>query len=125
MIEHMLANRRPQTTAGTQLWDYLFIDDIAAAILAVAEQPAANGVFNLGSGQPVAVRRIVESIRDHAAPGMELVFGELAYPPDQIWHMEADITRLTEATGWRPLVDLATGLNRTVAWHRRMQELGA
>jgi UDP-glucose 4-epimerase len=125
MIEHMLNRRRPQTTAGTQLWDYLYIDDIAGGILAVAEQPEANGVFNLGSGQPVAVRRIVESIRDRAAPGMELVFGELPYPPDQIWHMEADITRLTAATGWRPQVDLATGLDCTVAWHRRLQELRA
>jgi nucleoside-diphosphate-sugar epimerase len=46
-------------------------------------------------------------------------FGELAYGPDQVMHMEANIDRLRQATGWEPETDLATGLRRTVDWFRR------
>lgn len=118
LIEAMLDGRRPKTTMGTQLWDYLHIDDVARGILAVAEKDAAEGIFNLGSGLPVPVRTIVEHIRDLAAPGMDLAFGEIPYGPAQIWHLEADVTRLKTATGWAPQIAIQPGLASTVAWHR-------
>ena len=118
LITRMLDGQRPRTTEGRQVWDYLYIDDVAAAVLAVAEHPEATGVFNLGSGQAVPVRQIVEAIRDLTDPQLELVFGEIPYRPDQIWHMEADIARLTGLCGFRPKVTLGEGLSRTVAWHR-------
>ena len=118
LIDQMLAGTRPRTSLGKQLWDYLYISDVARGILAATLSDAATGVFNLGSGQPVAVRSIVETIRDQAAPGLELVFGEIPYRADQIWHMEADIARLTAATGWAPEVGLEDGIARTVEWHR-------
>ena len=118
LIDQMLDGRRPQTTLGTQLWDYLFIDDIASAIMSIAVGSMADGVFNLGSGQPIQIRSIVEKIRDLTAPELELVFGEVPYRPDQIWHMEADINRLQTMTKWRPKVGIDAGLAATVQWHR-------
>ena len=118
LIEQLLDGQRPRTTEGRQFWDYLFIDDVADAIRAVMESKDATGVFNLGSGQPVAVRSIIEQVRDIAAPGLNLVFGEVPYKPDQIWHMEADITRLKRLSGFTPSVALDEGLARTVAWHK-------
>lgn len=118
MIEQLLDGRRPRTTEGRQLWDYLFIDDVADAIRAVAESKEAVGVFNLGSGLPVPVSGIIKQIRDISAPGLELVFGEIPYKPDQILHMEANIDRLTRLAGFVPKISLSEGLARTVAWHK-------
>ena len=117
-IIEMLSGRRPQTTLGTQKWDWLFVDDAARAIAAVAATPTAAGVFNLGSGRAVAVRSVIEQIRDLAAPGMELVFGEIPFRPDQVMHMQADISRLTAATGWAPQVSIEEGLAATIQWYR-------
>lgn len=125
LINQMLAGVRPRTTEGVQLWDYLYIDDVATGILAAATQPGATGVFNLGSGQPVAVRMIVERIRDRVAPDLKLVFGEVPYSPTQIRHMEADVSRLKTTTGWAPAVDLDSGLDRTVVWCRKQRLLAA
>lgn len=118
LINQMLDGQRPQTTLGEQLWDCLYIDDIASATMAVATITAAEGVFNLGSGQPLPVRDIVEKIRDLASPSMELVFGEIPYRSDQVWHMEADVARLNALTGWTPSTDIDAGLVATVRWHR-------
>ncbi len=118
LIAEMLAGRRPKTTLGTQRWDWLHVDDVARAVLAVATTPAAEGVFNLGSGRAVAVRDVIELIRDLAAPDMELVFGEIPFRPDQVMHMQADISRLSAATSWRPSVPLEEGLAKTIAWYR-------
>jgi UDP-glucose 4-epimerase len=118
LIQEMLAGRRPKTTLGTQYWDWLHVEDVARALLAVATSPTAEGVFNLGSGHATRVRDVVEAIRDLAAPGMELVFGELPFRPDQVMHMQADISRLREATGWAPRIAFAEGLQRTIEWYR-------
>ncbi len=58
----------PRCTPGTQLWDYLHIDDAAAGALAAAVTADATGVFNLSSGRPVAVRAILKRLRDRIAP---------------------------------------------------------
>jgi nucleoside-diphosphate-sugar epimerase len=118
LITEMLAGRRPRTTLGTQKWDWLYVDDVARAILATVSAPAAQGVFNLGSGRAVAVRTVVDLIRDLAAPGMELMYGEVPFRPDQVMHMQANISRLTSATGWMPRIPIEEGLTATVAWYR-------
>lgn len=118
LVTEMLAGRRPRTTLGTQRWDWLHVEDVARGLLAAATTPGAEGVFNLGSGRAVPVREVIERIRDLAAPGMELVFGEVPFRPDQVMHMQADITRLCAATGWSPRISIEEGLAGTVAWYR-------
>ena len=118
LISTMLRGERPQTTLGTQYWDWLHVDDVARGLLAAAVMPQATGVFNLGSGEAVQVRDAIETIRDLAAPGMELVFGEIPFRPDQVMHMQANIERLRSATGWHPQVTFEEGIANTVAWYK-------
>lgn len=109
----------PKCTLGTQLWDYLHIDDAAAGTLAAAVAADATGTFNLSSGRPVAVRAIVERLRDLLAPGLSLRFGEVEFGPQQIMHLEGDSTRLTKATGWAPRIDTLAGLaDVAMEWRR-------
>jgi nucleoside-diphosphate-sugar epimerase len=75
-------------------------------------------VFNLGSGQAHRLRDIVIKIRDLINPALPLGFGEVAYRLDQVMHLEADITALTQATGWIPKMHLDQGLRLTVDWYR-------
>lgn len=110
----LVKGRRPQCTAGTQKWDYLHIDDVAQGVMAVARSGEAKGVFNLSSGEAVSVRRIIEMLRDIAAPGLELSFGDIPFAPDQIMHLEGDNSRLCEATGWSVEVPLGEGLRQVV-----------
>jgi nucleoside-diphosphate-sugar epimerase len=104
----------PKCTLGTQKWDYLHIDEVATGTLAAAVTESATGVFNLSSGSPVAVRNLVERLRDLAAPGLELNWGEIPYGPDQIMHLEGDNSRLATATGWCPQIDVFDGLAEVV-----------
>jgi nucleoside-diphosphate-sugar epimerase len=110
VMARIAAGQPPRTTAGTQKWDYLHIDDVATAILATATSDSATGTFNLSSGHPVAVRAIIERIRDLASPGLVLRFGEIPFGPDQIMHLEGDNSRLIAATGWRPTIGIEDGL---------------
>jgi nucleoside-diphosphate-sugar epimerase len=110
----LVRGKAPKCTEGTQKWDYLHIDDVADGVLAAAVTERATGVFNLSSGNPVAVRAIVELLRDMAAPELELAFGEIPFGPDQIMHLEGDNSRLREATGWAPRISIGAGLRQVV-----------
>jgi nucleoside-diphosphate-sugar epimerase len=118
----LLRGERPKLTAATQKWDYLFVEDAALAIAEAVLAARLDGVYNLGSGQPVTVLEIVQTIRDAIDPRLPLGVGELPYKPDQIMHLEADITRICGALAWRPTTELADGLVRTVAWYREHRD---
>lgn len=114
----LLRGERPKLTEGRQQWDYVHVADIAYAIATVVENVDAEGVYNVGSGRVVTVRRVVERIRDLVDPALTVGFGELLYRPDQVMHLEADLGRLQRATGWAPRIDLDQGLAETVEWYR-------
>ena len=117
LIRSFLNRERPALTKCEQIWDFIYIDDVAAAVLAAAGS-TASGVFNLGSGQARSLRDVVTSLRDHIDPTLAVGFGDIAYRPDQVMHLEANITALTTATGWQPEMPIDEGLRRTVDWFR-------
>ncbi len=117
LMRSLLAGECPPLTACTQKWDFLHVDDAAAAIVAVATAPAAAGLFNLGSGEAPPLADTVSLLRDLIDPALPLGFGALPFRPEQLMHLQADIGRLHRVTGWRPRLTLAEGLSATLRWY--------
>jgi len=118
LIQTIMQGKRPSLTSCEQKWDYLYAQDAARAIYLAAATEKAQGVYNLGSGQAVPLCSIVERLRNLINPSIALGFGDIPYRPDQVMHLEADISRLNKATGWSPQINLDEGLKRTVDWHK-------
>lgn len=93
--------------------DYIFIDDLAAAILAVIEH-RLSGPVNLGTGEGATVRDIAHTIG--RLLGKEHLVGESATPaPDPLYHVVADAHRLRDECAWRPAHTLENGLRAMLA----------
>jgi len=118
LIRSLLAGEVPQVTLAEQRWDYIHVADAAAAVVAVLRTPGASGIFNLGSGNAPPLRDVIGKLRDLVDPRAQVAFGAVPYRPDQVMHLQADIRRLSGATGWRPVVALDDGLRETVQWFR-------
>jgi UDP-glucose 4-epimerase len=119
VIRQLLNRQRPALTPAEQKWDYLYVDDAVQALYQVALCDSAHGVFNLGSGEAYPVRDIVERIRDLIDPTLSLGIGEVAYRPDQIMHLQANIGRIQKMVGWRPQTSLDEGLKETIEWSQK------
>lgn len=117
LTKSLIAKESPRLTAAEQLWDYIYVEDVASAIRAVLESKDAEGIFNLGSGEAYKLRTIIEKIRNLVSPDFPLKFGEIKYRDDQVMHLEADISKLKSVTGWTPKVSIDLGLQKTVAWY--------
>jgi len=122
VIDGLLAGQPVPVTAGEQQRDYSYIDDqVRALILAATRQlPETARVYNVGSGSPIRVRTLVESIAAQVGGNaLERVsFGAVPYRDGDPTDLFADITAARRDLGYEPAISLADGLARTVAWHK-------
>lgn len=114
VITKLLKNSDVELTEGRQMWDFLFVDDAAMAFVLVAEGEEGLGFVNLGSGMSLEIRDVIQKLSTITNSKSKLEFGKIPYREDQVMHLEADITKLTMATSWTPLVGIDDGLTRTV-----------
>lgn len=114
LIREFRAGNSPQLTKCEQMWDYLYADDAADAILAVAEKGVDGQAYPLGSGNGRRLWEYVEDIRKAVNPAIEVNYGAKEYYPHQPMHLVADISKLTADTGWKPVVEFRDGINRMI-----------
>jgi UDP-glucose 4-epimerase len=105
---------------GSQLRDFVYVDDVVDAFLLAGATDAVNGeVFNVGSPDPVSHRELVEILLEEAGQG-SVTFVE--WPEEKrridIGSFYSDSTRFAKATGWSRQVPLREGLRRTLAYYR-------
>ena len=120
MIRNLRSGQPMALTACEQRWGFLHARDAASAFSLAITHDAASGLFNVGSADAPPLRETVTRLRDLVRPGAALGFGELAYRPDQVMVLAADVSRML-ALGWKPEVPLDEGLRETVEWHDATQ----
>jgi UDP-glucose 4-epimerase len=106
---------------GSQLRDFVHVDDAADAFLRAGASDACNGeAFNVGGDRPISHRDLAALLVDAAGSGR---VEYIAWPEEKkaidIGSFYTDSTKFTTATGWRPSVALADGLRETAAFYRR------
>jgi CDP-glucose 4,6-dehydratase len=127
-VSAVLDGRRPVIRSdGTPERDFLYVEDAAAAYLAIAaalgDGGAANGeAFNAGGEKPFAVAEVLRLIAEVAGTGLEPDIRGSGNPEGEIDRQFVDSSKLRETTGWTPEVGLSEGLGRTVEWYREHPE---
>lgn len=115
LIREFKAGNSPQLTKCEQMWDYLYSDDAADAILAVGEKGVDGKAYPLGSGKGRRLSAYVEDIKNVINPSIEVQYGAKDYYPHQPMHLVADISELTMDTGWSPMLTFVDGLNNFIS----------
>ena len=126
-VSAVLDGRRPVIRSdGTPQRDFLYVEDAAAAYLAIAaalDDGAARGeAFNAGGDRPHAVADVLRLVAEVAGTGLEPDIRGAGSPEGEIDRQYVDSGKLREMTGWRPQVDLREGLVRTIEWYRAHPE---
>jgi dTDP-L-rhamnose 4-epimerase len=107
---------------GEQTRDFSFVEDIARANLLVAETDVVDGLpVNVGSNHGISIRDVAEQISE--ALGIRIASeakGE--FRPGEMRHLTSDTTRIA-ALGYKPEVDLASGITRYLDWIRAQSDV--
>lgn len=121
VIGSILNNTPPNLTTGKQEWDFVYVEDIVRAYLAVLKASPFSDphpVFNIGTGKPVSVRAMVEKIRSNLGSQIDLPWGSVAHRTNEVWFNSADISKAETQLHWRPQIGTDEGVQRTVEWFR-------
>jgi UDP-glucose 4-epimerase len=105
---------------GSQLRDFVYVDDAADAFLRAGASDACNGeVFNVGGEEPISHRDLTALLIAAAGSGrVEYVDWPADKKAIDIGSFYADSTKFKSTTGWTPATRLRDGLRQTIEFYR-------
>ncbi len=115
-LDKMLKGEYTSFTKGEQQWDFLHCDDAALALYLIGENGKDGKVYPLGSGQTRLLRDYIIAMRDCVNPDLGIGIGDLPYNAGQVMYLCADISELTNDTGFVPELTFEEGIMRTIRW---------
>lgn len=123
VISKLLSGQAIECTRGDQVWDYIYSRDAARAFRLAAEKGKHGAIYVLGSGKPRLLKDYILAMRDAVDPSAQIAFGALPYYPNQVMHLEADISNLVEDTGFDLKYEFEDGLVEVIEdWRNRLSE---
>ena len=117
-IKNALDNKKFDCSSGSQYRDFTYIDDVVDAILKLLKSKKTNGeIINIGSGQPVRVKSLINKICLAVGAGKPL-FGKVKMRKDETMALYPNIYKAKKILKWKPKISLNVGLRRTIKYYK-------
>ena len=105
-----------------QLWDFLYVKDVAQALIAVAEKGIPGTTYGIGSGTYRRLKDYVMDIRDMINPQLELGIGQMEDRTKEQFSSCVNIERIMHDTYWMPQTSFRSGMQRTIEYYRKRRK---
>jgi len=112
---------------GTQIRDWLFVDDHVRALMKIATKGSVGSSYIIGGGNEISnielaneVCEILENFEINKPKGVVSYFNLITHIDDRPGHDQryaVDCTKIKEELGWIPKESFDTGLNKTINWY--------
>jgi len=107
----------PLYGSGNQVRDFTYVDDVVAANIKAATSEIGPGtVINVGGGGSISLSQLIELIQEIA--GRPVMIDAQPEQQGDVERTGGAIDAAFATLGWRPEVDLKTGLSLQLDWHR-------
>ena len=113
VINSLLRNEPARCTHGNQVRDFMHVEDVAGAFVALLDS-GAQGAVNIASGTAVPLKQVIHSIADHMNKRDLIQLGAVPAPAGEPEALIADVGRLRDEVGFRPRYGLEQGIARTI-----------
>lgn len=109
-IEKLLHKEKPSLTKLEQLWDYVYIDDVIDAFLAIGEKGKGGAIYAIGHGDNWELSNYIRIIHEKIDPFLPLGIGEIPYRSNVLPCSCIDLTDIERDTGFVPKVSFEEGI---------------
>ena len=104
---------------GEQTRSFCYVDDLVEGFIKLMESEAAvTGPINLGNPGEFTIRALAQKVIELTGSRSPLVFEDL--PADDPRQRQPDIARARTVLNWEPGIALDAGLEKTVAYFRKL-----
>ncbi|HLZ13404.1 MAG TPA: NAD(P)-dependent oxidoreductase [Candidatus Acidoferrum sp.] len=116
VVRSLLCGEEALCSEGAQTLDFIHVKDVSAAFVSLLESKL-QGAVNIGTGQPVTVREVLQEIGKKTGKANLIRLGARARSAQTEW-LWANMEKLRSYSNWKPQFDLVSGLNDTIQWWR-------
>jgi UDP-glucuronate decarboxylase len=102
--------------SGEQTRSFCYVDELVDGLIRLMMADGRHEPVNLGNPNKFTIRELADEVARIVGSEVKIVYRPL--PQDDPTQRQPDITRAREWLGWEPKVQLAEGLERTVAYFR-------
>lgn len=120
-IKKLLKREKPQFGRLEQMWDFLYVDDVAYALYLIGEKGIGGKTYSIGSGTYRHLYEYIEMIRDMIDPDLPLGIGELGDKYQKVLNSCVDTFQLQKDTGFKPMFSFEEGISNTIAYFKEEQ----
>jgi GDP-L-fucose synthase len=99
--------------SGTPMREFLFVDDMAKAVVFALENRLPDYLYNVGTGDDLTIKELAETIQKITGHKGKIIWD--SSKPDGTPRKLMDITKMHEL-GWKHELDLEEGVKRTYEW---------
>lgn len=103
---------------GSQTRSFCYVDDLINGMVGVMEQEDSVGPVNLGNPTEFTIKQLAEAVLGKV--DTELSITEEPLPSDDPTQRKPDISLAQKLLSWNPVVELSTGLDRTIPYFREI-----
>lgn len=113
--EAKVNNHSPVTLwgSGTPMREFLFVDDLAQAVVYALENKLNDHLYNVGSGEDVTIKELASIIQKITGHQGDIIWDSTK--PDGTPRKLMDVSKM-KAMGWQFSTELETGIQKTYTW---------
>ena len=105
--------------SGAPMREFLFVDDLAKAVLFVMENKPEEHLYNVGTGKDITIKELALTIQKVVGHAGEIIWD--ATKPDGTPRKLMDVSKLNKL-GWQHQVELEEGIVKTYEWFLQNQD---
>lgn len=105
--------------SGTPMREFLFVDDLAEAVLFALDNILPEHLYNVGTGKDLTIKELAETIQAAVGHHGDIIWD--SSKPDGTPRKLMDISKMHEL-GWKHQVELKEGIEKTYAWFLENQD---
>ena len=117
VIDACLKNKSFDCTDGSQYRDFLYVEDfIDLVIKIIKKRKIKEGIYNVGSGKPIKVKKVISSIQKIIKKGKPQ-FGKIKMRRDESNSSYPNILKIKRNLNWKPKTKFHYGLKKTINFY--------
>lgn len=121
-ITMLINGKRLKYGSLEQMWDFLYVTEVARALVEIGEKGRHNMTYGIGSGEYRSLKDYVCAIRDMIDPKLPLGIGERVAEGAVSLSSCVNIEQLTKDTGFIPRISFEEGMKRTIRYYMERKD---
>ena len=115
-LRKIINNEKLEFTAGTQNYDFIYIDDVANAFYLLGLKGKANKNYIIGSGNAKPLREFIIEMTNKNSPNNPPCFGDVPFTGVNLPLDVYGTTPIEEDCGFKSTISFADGTKKTLEW---------